>query len=59
MSYTDLLPYLEPADHIIRHVNSKKAELSIVMVNKCFTLSMEEIDDNEKLKYLNEENLKF
>ena len=53
------MPYLEPADYIIRHNNSKKAELSTLMINKCFTLNMEEMDENEKQKHLNEENLKF
>lgn len=59
LSYQHLFPYLEPADHAIRHINSRKAELAMQKVKECFTLSMEELDEAEKLKVAAEENLKF
>jgi hypothetical protein len=44
LSFDDLLPYLEPGDHVIRHLNSKRVELAMQKVKESFTLNMEELD---------------
>lgn len=45
LTYNDLLPYLEPGDHAIRHINSKRVDLALQKIKECFTLNMEELDD--------------
>jgi hypothetical protein len=44
LTYQDILPYLEPGDYAIRHLNSKRVELALQKIKECFTLNTEELD---------------
>ena len=42
--YQEILPYLEPSDHSIKLINSKRADLALQKIKECFTLNTEELD---------------
>lgn len=45
VTFSDMVAYVDPPDVFIRNFNSKKLDLAVLKISKCFTLSMEEIDD--------------
>jgi hypothetical protein len=41
VTFGDMLAYVDPPDSFIRNFNSKKLELAVLKISKCFTLNME------------------